>query len=252
MSHHVTVLDFDETYDAQASLKGEGFDWLELGSIPNTSLFCEKTSLKEISKQLEYYKQNKVTLLGNGNYHYVTYAILSKMKTPFTLILFDHHTDMGKSPAENLLSCGSWVHEALKTLPFLEKVVIIGVSDDYEYYNLTNIHQHAFVLTEHDLHLHSNHYKTLLKQIPTEAIYISIDKDVLSEEDAVTAWDQGSMKLKQLASYIHVLLNEKDVLGIDICGEYPFSPEERFFETVVEAVKKNEYANQYLLNHILN
>lgn len=40
--------------------------------------------------------------------------------------------------------------------------------------------------------------QAILVAIPTRSVYVSIDKDVLNEADAITNWDQGNMKLGQL------------------------------------------------------
>ncbi|POR51721.1 hypothetical protein CYD53_1061, partial [Bosea psychrotolerans] len=56
--------------------------------------------------------------------------------------------------------------------------------------------------------------------LPTKAIWITIDKDVLGRSDAVTNWDQGDMPLARLLLAVERLAAQCDVLGIDICGDY--------------------------------
>ena len=46
---------------------------------------------------------------------------------------------------------------------------------------------------------------TINEQIKTSKIYISIDKDVLSFNDAVTNWDQGHVKLEYIIETIKLL-----------------------------------------------
>ena len=43
------------------------------------------------------------------------------------------------------------------------------------------------------------------------------------EPDAITDWDQGSMKLEQLLDLVKYMMMHKDVIGMDIGGEYPVS-----------------------------
>ena len=52
-------------------------------------------------------------------------------------------------------------------------------------------------------------------------MYVSIDKDVLCQEDARTNWDQGDMKLEEMELMVEELLNRGVFLGADICGENP-------------------------------
>lgn len=60
-------------------------------------------------------------------------------------------------------------------------------------------------------------------------IYLSIDKDVLTPEDAATDWDQGTMRLSELLSLLDDLLDARRLLGADLCGGLSIrdaSPEE--------------------------
>ena len=52
-----------------------------------------------------------------------------------------------------------------------------------------------------------------------DAVYISIDKDVLSREYARTDWDQGDMTLGQLFAAIKDISLKHRIIGIDVCGE---------------------------------
>jgi hypothetical protein len=60
----------------------------------------------------------------------------------------------------------------------------------------------------------------IIAAVPTDAIWFSIDKDVLAEPEAVTNWDQGQMPLAAVVEAIRALGACKRVLGADICGEY--------------------------------
>ena len=60
---------------------------------------------------------------------------LKKVHTPFRLLVFDNHTDMQPPAFGGLLSCGGWAAEALKALPFLQELVLVG--PDREAYEQT-------------------------------------------------------------------------------------------------------------------
>ena len=51
-----------------------------------------------------------------------------------------------------------------------------------------------------------------------EAVYLSIDLDVLRREDARTDWDQGGMTLDELLSAVGEIARTCRVLGVDVCG----------------------------------
>jgi hypothetical protein len=56
--------------------------------------------------------------------------------------------------------------------------------------------------------------------LPTEAVWITLDKDVLPEREALTNWDQGRMPLAAATAVIEAVGARKRVLGADVCGEY--------------------------------
>ena len=59
-----------------------------------------KTLLMHIKRALNRRKIKGITFIGSGNYHYVSYFIIRRNKQAFTLILFDHHTDMNLQGAK--------------------------------------------------------------------------------------------------------------------------------------------------------
>ena len=50
-------------------------------------------------------------------------------------------------------------------------------------------------------------------------LYISIDKDVLSQDVVITNWQQGQMYLLELKLFLAEMIKQGQVIGIDICGE---------------------------------
>ncbi|MGA9173847.1 MAG: arginase family protein, partial [Thermoactinomyces sp.] len=78
---------------------------------------------------------------------------------------------------------------------------------------------------------------------------ISIDKDVLDRTFAVTNWDQGNMHLRELVIALQTLVQQKNVLGIDICGELPVTPADVWLHA--EQLHLNEQANLAILQSVL-
>ena len=60
----------------------------------------------------------------------------------------------------------------------------------------------------------------LLPAIPTEAVWLTIDKDVLGRGEAVTNWDQGELTLAHLVAAIERLADERRIIGVDVCGDW--------------------------------
>ena len=49
-----------------------------------------------------------------------------QIKQDFSLILFDHHTDMQKPMIGHMTSCGDWAGKVLKANPWLQQLILIG------------------------------------------------------------------------------------------------------------------------------
>lgn len=197
-------------------------------------------------------RKPQIYFVGSGDYHHLTPALLSDLPEPVTLIHFDNHPDWVRlAPRRH---CGSWVNRALR-LPGVKRIVTLGpCSDDLHNPQLRggNLgalkrghlqlfpwqhppsrvwghigdgagHQqrggylHWTNLAEQDWPLFLSR---LLATLPTEAVWISLDKDVLASEDAATNWDQGGMRLSHLLLALRSLAERKRVLGVDVCGEF--------------------------------
>ncbi|MGX1983715.1 arginase family enzyme [Thermolongibacillus altinsuensis] len=227
----VTFLNFDGTYLSQKQLLRFPHEWIDVNDLNGTNLYCDNRSLCEIEKRLSKRKTKGITFLGSGNYHYASYLLLKEIREPFTLVLFDHHTDTSEESLFPFISCGSWVVYVLKHVPLLKHVVIIGSSPSL------SPSPNVTIFPKNNIDYSP---KMIISNISTDCVYISIDKDVLRQEDAITNWDQGSMKLSVLLDYLQEILHRKDVIGVDICGE------DRF------ASAKNEEANRKILEVCLH
>ena len=93
--------------------------------------------------------------------------------------------------------------------------------------------------------------KTILSAIPTENIYISIDKDVLNTDNVVTNWDQGMMDISTLTSILEHILKNKQAEGVDICGEERVNPAQILHPEFQTMIHKNEHANVQILETCL-
>ena len=218
---------------------------LDLTDIKGTYCYCSRESLAKIKQKLKNRKSRGITLIGNGSYHYVTYLLISELNRPFTLVLFDHHTDLTPTSWPEVISCGSWVFASLQNLPQLKKVVLIGVNDELVPLIPEAVRRQVSVFPCKQKSWRNK--SALLAAIPTDSVYLSIDKDVLAESDAVTDWEQGTMKLEELLDLLHCIASRKRICGMDICGEYPLS----LAYKKRTALKINARANSEIIRTVL-
>lgn len=193
-----------------------------------------------------------VTLIGSGDYHHLAVLLMERVHEPITVVHFDNHPDWVRFAPR--WHCGSWVNQALR-LPQVNKVVTIGpCSQDLERPELKGGNlaalacgrialfpwQHAPSRVWRSMpdgagHRYENGHlvwrnlaegsldasvDVIMSQVATDAVWLTIDKDVLSEDEAVTNWDQGRMPLQAVLRVIRAVGARKRVLGADICGEY--------------------------------
>jgi arginase family enzyme len=240
MGMDVYFLNFDNTYQFQPQLlHAAPHRWIDLSDLKEANLYCSKKTVSQIRQRVRP-KKKTLTFIGTGNYHHVTYLFLQEISQPFSLILFDHHADATVNPS---LSCGSWVYVALETLPLLKTVFMIGVNSDQCEYIPPRLKKRIFLIPYSDLNQHPHKWSD---KINTEAVYISIDKDVLNPDWAITNWDQGTMSLHLLLNLLENIFQSKQVIGLDVCGELPYHPFAHILYN--KEIKKNEQANQAILN----
>ena len=235
-----------------------------------------------------------VTMIGSGDFHHLAVLLIERVREPFTVIHFDNHPDWVRwAPRWH---CGSWVNEALRLVQ-VEKIITLGpCSDDLvrpqlKGGNLGALASGKLVLLpwQHapsrvwgavaagpghrveDGHLvwrnlaedsSADNIAFILDQIDTNAIWFTIDKDVLPESEALTNWDQGQMPLRKLLDLIAGIGARKRIIGADICGEFsppalrnPFKRIESFMDRPQRSadaarLARNEAVNRELLHAI--
>ena len=193
-----------------------------------------------------------VTFYGSGDFHHLTASLVAAQDEPLTIVHFDNHPDWVRVPAT--VNCGAWVNRAL-ALPHVRKVVTLGpcsadlVRPEWQFANLAALREGRIVLypwhhapsrvwgrygrgacyRQEDGHLHWRNLAEedwgafldeLVAGIPTRAIWLTIDKDVLGPGDAVTNWDQGAMPLAHLLAAIERLAAARRIAGVDVCGDW--------------------------------
>lgn len=217
-------------------------------------IVASRSALQSLASRLQSAAgdETTVTFYGSGDFHHLTAGLVAALDEPLTIVHFDNHPDWVRFPAT--VNCGAWVNRALE-LPHVRKVVTIGpCSDDLvrpelQFANLDAVRDGRIVLypwrhppsrvwgrygrtrcyRQEGGHLHwrnladeswADFLDELVEAIPTRAIWLTIDKDVLGRIDALTNWDQGSLPLDHLIAAIERLAGERRIAGVDVCGDW--------------------------------
>lgn len=240
---HPVILNFDDSIGEIAHSSSINLtDWQEL--IRFGCSFANYNKLANLlNEQLP--KQVGTVLMGSGDYHHISLLLIKRLKDQLKskqqlqVIIFDNHPDNMRYPFG--IHCGSWVSHAAK-LPFVSHVHVIGItSPDIGVFHAwenrlspiiknkltywcmdVNVNWAKMLGLKHAFRKFNNPNELITTFIAEQyhdnsPVYLSIDKDALSEEVVKTNWDQGKLKPYHLFDVISAL-NER-IIGSDICGE---------------------------------
>ena len=216
-NNEVVFLDFSHIYSEGTKEWVQEAKRLDLSDINGTTMYCTREAEEEIRRRLEETGPEGIHFLDNGNYHYVTKFFVEKIKQPFSLVLFDHHSDMQQPMIHDLTSCGSWAGELLQKNQFLKQLILIGPSRQ----SLKKIPKErmeklvCISMQEIEAEDMEEEIQKIRQDLP---VYISIDKDVLGRDVSRTDWDQGNMSFSELEAILRALYSLCEVSGVDICG----------------------------------
>lgn len=259
LSNMVRILNFDDSLIDQKmflkELSPEIVDFKRFGL--ESRIWLNQKIAKEIYNALDPELRNCPTFLGSGDYHHLSSLLIRQFEEPLTVIVFDHHPDWDILPPR--LACASWVTHILRR-PNIKKVILIGVSSEdistriintgnlkafaqdrleiYPYrHKATNVFfrrvpanssiivkgrppwsiiQWRELFRENML----DAFMSIISRVDTACVYVSIDKDCLKAEDAMTNWEEGFLELKDMLQMLSIIKERCDILGVDVVGEY--------------------------------
>lgn len=218
------ITNFSGIYKNQNFYKNyaeEEISWTELSDLSGCNCYCDAEASDRIRKEIQAFTGKGLHFIDSGNYHYMTRLWLEKLQIPFRLLVFDNHTDMQPPAFGGLLSCGGWIAASLEDLPLLQEVILVGPDEEAYTQVEPDLQQKVLFLSREKLSTMTTEEKegffnNLSEDLP---LYVSVDKDVLCKGDASTTWSQGDMHLSELMSFLELVLERQNILGMDVCGE---------------------------------
>ena len=218
------ITNFSGIYKNQNFYKNyaeEEISWTELSDLSGCNCYCDAEASDRIRKEIQAFTGKGIHFIDSGNYHYMTRLWLEKLQIPFRLLVFDNHTDMQPPAFGGLLSCGGWIAVSLEELPLLQEVILVGPDEEAYTQVEPDLQQKVLFLSREKLSTMTaeekeGFFNNLSEDLP---LYVSVDKDVLCKGDASTTWSQGDMHLSELMSFLELVLERQNILGMDVCGE---------------------------------
>ncbi|MDY0241407.1 MAG: hypothetical protein RBR34_04430 [Rhodospirillaceae bacterium] len=206
---------------------------------------------------------------GSGDFHHLAARFIARVQEPMIVLHFDNHPDWVTFP--KTLNCGGWVSRALEHGPVTKVVTIGPASDDFiqpqlKFANLAalregSLEMHPWRAAPSRLwgrpvdapgcetiggrlvwrELATGDFDGFLDELDGRLaplpLWITLDKDVLSPNEATTNWDQGGMSLDLVFQAIRRLSRSRRLLGMDVCGDYSkprYSDPFRYFLSVTD------------------
>lgn len=255
----IRILNFDNSIIKQKRLlsqyENEVIELNDLG--PKVRHWVNLKNRECVEKRICTSLKNSITFLGSGDFHHISEILIGRFNEPMCVIVFDFHPDWVILPPR--FGCGSWVSEVLKKKNIL-KLILLGVSSsdissfDIQTGNLNSLkddrveiypYAHKSSLTffkkipknvsieikngiffnkiywnelkNKDL---TAFFQNLLNRLPTKKVYVSIDKDCLKNDYALTNWEEGYFSLQELLLILKLIKQNLDIIGLDIVGDY--------------------------------
>ncbi|MDD5561530.1 MAG: hypothetical protein PHT50_05315 [Candidatus Omnitrophica bacterium] len=255
----IRILDFDHSILRQPELlrryPAKVIDFTRLAS--SARFFMSGDVRQKIAVSLLPQERSHPTFLGSGDFHHISEILTSQIDEPACLVVFDFHPDWDILPPR--FGCGSWVSQALKNKN-ISKCLLIGLGsgdlsggalltgnlgalaeDRLEIYpyrrkpsrvylrqlpkNISivakkGIFSSSIIWNELEREDLSEFTMRLIKRLPFRKAYISIDKDCLTSDSALTNWEEGNLRLDQLLTMLRLMRRHLDIIGLDITGDY--------------------------------
>ena len=256
-----SVWDFSGVYDYLSYPPQSGpAVHLDMSGMIGANCYCDDEAAAQIRERMTSSPECTLHFIDSGNYHYMTNLFLRGMARKYILVVFDNHTDMQPPAFGGLLSCGGWLADAVMRFENLWEVWLIGPDEKAYSAVPEELKKKVRFLSREELaaYREEGSFDTKVgmwfsgREIPAgdeapDCVYVSIDKDILSEECISTTWSMGDMSPDELVRILDLCLskareNGLQIAGMDICGEA--EPHD------AEGCTKSSTVNRALLEYI--
>ncbi len=255
----IRVLNFDNSIISQPKLFSRYLaDVIDFTGLAHCArLFMSGGVRKKISDTLTQAGKNYPCFLGSGDFHHISEILISRIDQPVCLFVFDFHPDWDILPPR--FACGSWINQALKNRNITKCILIGAGSQDLSFPALQAANLSALASGRLEIYpyrhkpsrLYFRHvaqnqsitvqkgifsnkiiwnqlenedlavfFLKLIKRLPAHKVYVSIDKDCLRCDYALTNWEEGFLQLEQLLTMLRLIRENLDIIGLDVAGDY--------------------------------
>jgi hypothetical protein len=189
-----------------------------------------------------------LTFYGSGDFHHVSLALLRRLPEPCNLLVLDKHPDWMRGVP--LLHCGTWLRRAL-TLQQVVRIFHLGGELDFDnsFRHLApwaDLRSGRITVFPAVRQFRSQRWGRVahepLRRDPAEPVdagriaslvapwreelaarplYVSLDKDVMRQDEAVVNWDSGHLITAEVLAVLGAFrARAKRLAGMDVVGDW--------------------------------
>jgi hypothetical protein len=190
-----------------------------------------------------------LTFYGSGDFHHLSLALLRRQRGPINLLVLDKHPDWMRGVP--LLHCGTWLYHAAR-LPQVQRVFHVGGETDfdnaYRWLAPTPLLRSGKIVVIPAVRSFNTGFWRRLEHSPLRRepagrvsiarleallwphrdalrscpLYVSLDKDVMTEADATVNWDSGHLRLNEVRDIMQAFARAagQRLAGMDIVGDW--------------------------------
>ena len=252
----VRILDLDGSMTEQpAILRRQPSTFNAQDWAPHIRLACSFGRFRRF-EQILYSRLGSVTdrapyltLYGSGDFHHVSLALLRRLNQPFNLLVIDNHPDWMRGLP--FLHCGTWLYHAAR-LPLVRRVFHVGGDVDFDngfrwlapwpllrsgkitvIPAIRRFERGHWAAIDHeplrsapDTPMSLDRIEELLWRYRFDLggypLYISVDKDVMRQSDAIVNWDSGHLELAEVSAIVEAFgrAAQGRLAGMDLVGDW--------------------------------
>ncbi len=207
--------------------------------------FCEAMA----APQEEWDHRPNIVLLGSGDFHHVTLALLGRLAEPMNLLVLDAHPDWMRGVP--FMHCGTWLLHAAR-LGQVVRVFHVGGDVDFDnmYHRLApwpllasgkiqvlpavrRFRRGRWRHIDHqplrdapdkpaDAERIAERIAPWREELARRPLYITVDKDVLTADEAAVNWDSGLLTLDEVTAVVRGCLEAAAgrLVGADLLGDW--------------------------------
>ncbi len=188
-----------------------------------------------------------LTFCGSGDFHHVSLALVRRLREPINLVILDNHPDWMRGVP--FMHCGTWVYHAAR-LPRVERIYHLGGDVDFDNYYQgmapwSLLRSGKIVVLPAARRFERGSWRRVPNEglrppgqtsltaervaevlaphraeLESRPLYISLDKDVMTAQDAAINWDSGHLGLPDVLLLLEYLTQQADLAGMDIVGDW--------------------------------